>query len=242
MAGHSHWANIQRTKSKADARRGKIFSKWAKLIATAARHGGPDPEGNMRLRYAIERARAENMPKDSIERAIRKGTGAEGGAAFEEVLYEAFGPGGVALLVEALTDNRARTAPDLRRILERSGGSLGGAGSVAWLFERKASFALRRAGTSEEALLELALELGVDDVTTDEAEIFGIVADPSRYLTVKEALERAGHRLEDAALRYIPRTTVPVDGEAARRLQELLDALEDYDDVQAVHHNAEFPA
>jgi len=239
MSGHSHWANIQRTKSKMDAKRGQLFSKHAKLIISAARQGGPDPDGNLRLRYAIDRARADNMPKDSIERAIAKGAGGSEGSEFEEVVYECYGPGGVAILIEALTDNRNRTAPDLRYILDRNGGSLGTTGSVAWNFERKAAFVVRKEGLDEDEFLELALELGADDVDTEEEEIFGVTADPTLFMVIKAAFEERGVELVDAALRYLPRNTVTVDAATGRRVLALVEALEDNDDVQAVHHNAE---
>ncbi|KAA3605402.1 MAG: YebC/PmpR family DNA-binding transcriptional regulator [Planctomycetota bacterium] len=240
MAGHSHWANIQRTKSKMDAKRGRIFSKWAKLIMSAARQGGGDPNANLALRYAIERARADNMPKDSIARAIKKGTGEAGGAQFEEVIYEGYGPGGVALLIEALTDNRNRTAPDLRHIMDRRGGNLGASGSVAWIFDRKATFAIAKEGVEEDELIEVALEAGAEDVTTDEEGIFGVVADPGDFMDVKAAFEERGYSLEEAALRYIPKNTVEVDATTGKKLVELIDALEDNDDIQGVHNNAEF--
>lgn len=240
MAGHSHWANIQRTKSKADARRGKVFSKWAKLITSAARQGGGDPDANLKLRYAIDRARLDNMPKDSIDRAIKKGTGELGGVTDEEVLYEGYGPGGVAILIEALTDNRARTAPDLRSLMERGGGNLAAAGAVAWQFERKAVFVLRRTGLSEDQVMEFALDHGADDVDSAEAEVFGITADPNLFLSLKAALEQRGWKLEDAALRYVPKNTVPVDADTGKRVLDLVEALEDNEDVQAVHTNADF--
>ncbi len=241
MSGHSHWANIQRTKSKEDAKRGKVFSKWAKLIMSAARQGGPDPDMNLSLRYAIERARADNMPKDSITRAIKKGSGELGGAAFEEVLYEAYGPGGVALVIEALTDNRNRTAPDLRYILDRKGGSLGSSGSVMWMFQRKAQFAIKREGVDEDALLGLALDHGAEDVDTEEAEIFGISAEPPAFLDLKAALDEAGYEVLDAAVRYVPDNTVSIDSATAAKLTQLLDALEEHEDIQSVSHNADFP-
>lgn len=238
MAGHSHWANIQRTKSKMDAKRGKIFSKWAKLIMSAARNGGGDPDMNLPLRYAIERARADNMPKDSIDRAIKKGTGESGGAQFEEVIYEGYGPGGVALLIEALTDNRNRTAPDLRYILDRKGGNLGANGSVAWIFDRKAAFAVKREGVEEDDLLEFALEAGAEDVMTDEEDIFGVVAEPGQFIEMKAAFEEKGYELADAALRYIPKNTVELSESDSKKLLDLIDSLEDNEDVQGVHNNA----
>ncbi|HEX9793330.1 MAG TPA: YebC/PmpR family DNA-binding transcriptional regulator [Planctomycetota bacterium] len=240
MAGHSHWANIQRSKSKTDKKRGKIFSKHSKLIISAAKQGGADPDQNLRLRYAIDRARADNMPNQSIERSIAKGAGGSEGDEFEEILYEGYGPGGVALLIEALTDNRNRTAPDLRYILDRKGGTLGTSGSVAWNFERKAAFVLSRQGVAEDELFEFALENGADDVSTEEDGIFGVTADPTAFHTLRTALEARGFPIEDAALRYIPKNTVEVDADTGKKLLELIEALEDNDDIQGVHANAEF--
>ena len=240
MAGHSHWANIQRTKSKQDAKRGKIFSKWAKLIMSAARSGGGDPSMNLALRYAIERAKADNMPKDSIERAIRKGVGEDGETRLEEVQYEAFGPGGVAFMIETLTDNRKRTAPNLRNILSKRGGNLAESGAVSWMFQRKAVFAIPKEGLDEDAVMELALDAGADDVTTDEEEIFGVEADPGQYLEVKEAIEKQGWEMLDASIRYIPDNTLEVDDDLGAKVLELVELIEEDDDVQEVHHNAEF--
>ncbi|MFQ5748014.1 MAG: YebC/PmpR family DNA-binding transcriptional regulator [Planctomycetota bacterium] len=242
MSGHSHWANIQRTKSKMDSKRGKIFSKWAKLIMSAAREGGGDPDMNLRLRYAIEGAKSDNMPKDSIEKAVRKGSGDLGDVHFEELLYEAYAPGGVALLIEALTENRNRTAPDMRKILDRSGGSLGATGSVAWNFERKAAFAVNKEGVDEDELMLFALENGAEDVTTGEEGFFGITAEPASFLDLKKALEEKGYVLVSSALGYIPKTTVAVDAATGKKVISLMEALEDNDDVQKVHSNAEFPA
>ncbi len=240
MAGHSHWANIQRTKSKVDAKRGKVFSKWAKLIMSAARTGGSDPSMNLALRYAIERAKADNMPKDSIDRAVKKGAGELGGAALEEVLYEAYAPGGVALMIETLTDNRNRTIPNLRNILAKRGASIANSGSVAYMFKRKAVFAVARGEIVEDELMEMALENGADDVTTEEAELYGIEAEPTVFLELKAALDERGWELLDASIRYIPDNSVQLAGDQADKLQILLDAIEEDEDVQAVHHNAEF--
>lgn len=240
MAGHSHWANIQRTKSKVDAKRGKIFSKWAKLIMTAARSGGSDPDMNLALRYAIERAKADNMPKDSIERAVKKGAGELDGAAMEEVMYEGYAPGGVAMMIETLTDNRNRTAPNLRHILSKRGGSMANSGSVSFMFKRKALFVFARDVCDEDTLMEVALENGAEDVTTDQDEIFGVEAEPGAFLGLKEAFDAQGWETLDAAIRYIPDNTVEVSGDDADKIQAIVDAIEDDEDVQAVHHNAEF--
>jgi YebC/PmpR family DNA-binding regulatory protein len=239
MAGHSHWANIQRKKSAVDAKRGKVFSKWAKLIANAARTGGGDPDMNLSLRYAMDRARADNMPKDSIDRAVKKGTGELGGAALEEVVYEAYGPNGVAIIIESLTDNRARTAPDLRYILDRKGGSLANSGAVAWMFERKAAFVLQRSELDEDEVMMVALDNGAEDVTTDEAEIIGVTGPQYEFHNLKTAFDEAGYETLDGALRYIPNNFVEIDQEAFQKISALMDALEDNDDVQEVHNNAE---
>ncbi len=240
MAGHSHWANIQRKKSKVDAKRGKVFSKWAKLIMASARTGGSDPSMNLPLRYAIERAKADNMPNDSIDRAIKKGAGELDGPPPEEVTYEAYAPGGVAILIEALTDNRNRTAPNLRTALTKKGGSMANSGSVAWMFKRKSVFVLERAGVDEEELMEVALENGADDITTEEAEIFGVEGDPASFIQLKDAFDAKGWDLVDASLQYIPDTTVELPMEQEDKFQALIDSIEDDEDVQAVHHNAEF--
>lgn len=240
MAGHSHWANIQRTKAKVDAKRGKIFSKWAKLIMTAARTGGSDPDMNLALRYAIERAKADNMPKDSIERAVKKGAGELDGMMMEEVVYEGYAPGGVALLIETLTDNRNRTAPNLRHILAKRGGSMANSGSVSFMFNRKAVFVLSKDVCDEDTLMELALENGAEDVTTDEPEIYGVEAEPGAFLQLKQAFDEQGWETLDASIRYIPDNTVQVATDDADKIQGILDAIEDDEDVQAVHHNADF--
>ena len=240
MAGHSHWANIQRKKSKMDAKRGKVFSKWAKLIMAAARVGGSDVSMNLPLRYAIERAKADNMPNDSIDRAVKKGAGELGGPPPEEVTYEAYAPGGVAILIEALTDNRNRTAPNLRTALTKKGGSMANSGSVSWMFKRKAIFALNKNGVGEESLMDVALENGAEDISTEEAEIFGIEGDPASFFQLKEAFEGKGWDLLDASLQYIPDNTVALPMEQEEKFLALIEAIEDDDDVQAVHHNAEF--
>jgi YebC/PmpR family DNA-binding regulatory protein len=240
MAGHSHWANIQRTKSKVDAKRGKVFSKWAKLIMSAARTGGSDISMNLALRYAIERAKADNMPKDSIERAVKKGAGELEGAVLEEVMYEAYAPKGVAIMIETLTDNRNRTAPNLRSILSKRGGNMANAGAVSFMFNRKAVFAIPKDVVEEDELIDLALEHGAEDVTTDEEQIYGVEAEPGAFLQLKEVFDGKGWELLDASIRYIPDNTVELDEASAEKLQILVDAIEDDEDVQAVHHNAEF--
>lgn len=241
MAGHSHWANIQRTKSKMDAKRGKVFSRWAKLIMAAARTGGSDMSMNLALRYAVDRAKADNMPKDSIERAIKKGAGELDGQVLEEVVYEAYASGGIAIIIEAFTDNRNRTAPNIRTALTKRGGQMATSGSVAFMFKRKATFVLNREGIDEEELMDVALEAGADDIDTDEPEIYSVEGDPENFMILTKALADKGWVPLDAGLRYVPDNYVPVDADAAEKIQTLVDLLEDDDDVQAVHHNAEFP-
>ncbi|MGB0952543.1 MAG: YebC/PmpR family DNA-binding transcriptional regulator [Planctomycetota bacterium] len=241
MAGHSHWANIQRTKSKVDAKRGKVFSKWAKLIMAAARTGGSDISMNLPLRYAIDRAKADNMPKDSIERAVKKGAGELEGQQLEEVVYEAYAPGGVAFVIEALTDNRNRTAPNIRTALTKRGGSMANSGSVAYMFKRKAMFVLESSVGDEETVMDVALESGAEDVTTDEPGIYGIQGEPEEFMNLTTAFAEKEWVPLDAGLRYVPDNYIPVDADAAEKIQALVDILEEDDDVQAVHHNAEFP-
>lgn len=242
MAGHSHWANIQRTKSKEDAKRGKTFSKWAKHIMAAAREGGSDPAMNLKLRYAIDHAKADNMPKESIERAIKKGAGELEGQVLEEVMYEGYAPGGVAVMIETLTDNRNRTAPIIRTSMSKRGGSIANNGTVSYMFRRRAVFAISRDSIDEEQLMDVALENGAEDVITDEQEIFGVEAPPEEFMNLTQAFEAAGYKVVDAGLRYIPDNYVAIDEAAAASLEAIIDLLEDDDDVQAVHHNAEFPS
>ncbi len=242
MAGHSHWANIQRTKSKEDAKRGKTFSKWAKHLMAAAREGGSDSSMNLKLRYAIDHAKADNMPKESIDRAIKKGAGELEGQVLEEVMYEGYAPGGVAVMIETLTDNRNRTAPIVRAAMAKRGGSIANNGTVSYMFHRKAVFALSREGVDEEQLMEVALENGAEDVTTDQEEIFGVDGPTESFMDLTQAFDAAGYEVIDAALRYIPDNYVAIDQAAATSLEAIIDLLEDDDDIQAVHHNAEFPS
>ena len=242
MAGPAHWANIQRTKSKEDSKRGKVFSKWAKHLMAAAREGGSDPAMNLKLRYAVDHAKADNMPKDSIDRAIKKGAGELEGQVLEEVMYEGYAPGGVAVMIETLTDNRNRTAPIVRSAMSKRGGSIANNGTVSYMFHRKAVFALSRDGVDEEQLIEVALENGAEDVTTDHEDIFGIEGPTESFMELTQAFEAAGYKVLDAALRYIPDNYVAVDEPTANSLEAIIDLLEDDDDIQAVHHNAEFPS
>jgi YebC/PmpR family DNA-binding regulatory protein len=241
MAGHSHWAGIKYKKGKLDAKRGQRFTKLSRAITVAAREGGGDPDGNPALALAIQKARDMSMPKDTIERAIAKGTGATSDAeAFEAVVYEGYGPGGVAVLVEALTDNRNRTGPELRNLFGRHGGSLAEPGSVAWLFETKGEILVERARYGEDDLLA-AIDAGAEDVASagDEWEI---VTEPRDLDTVSAALAAAGVEPRSVELVRRPTTRTPIDEEQLRALMRLIDALEDHDDVQAVHANVDEPA
>jgi len=236
MAGHSHWATIKRAKGAADAKRGKIFSKLSKAIIIAARHGGGDPDMNLKLRYAIDKAREASMPKDNIERAIKRGTGELEGEAIEELTYEGYGPGGVAILCDAVSDNRNRTAGEIRKIFERGGGKMGQAGSVAWMFERKGLLAVDAKSIEEDRLLELALEAGADDVKLTGGS-FEITCDPSRFSAVRDALMKAGVVLASAEITQLPKTPMDVDPEAAKKVLGLMQALDEHDDVQNVYSN-----
>jgi YebC/PmpR family DNA-binding regulatory protein len=240
MAGHSHWANIARKKSLVDAKRGKLWSKLAKAIIVAAKMGGGDPDTNLRLRYAIDAAKAISMPKDNIARAIKRGTGEIDGGNLEEMLYEGYGPGGVAILCEILTDNRNRTAGEIRKAFEMHEGKLGSAGCVAWMFERKGEFLVPASAAPEEQLLELALEAGADDVKQVDSN-FEITCDPSVFQQVFDALERRGIKAEMAQINRIPTSTVDLDAETGRKVLALMEKLDDHDDVQSVSANFNIP-
>ena len=238
MAGHSHSANIKFRKDRVDAKRAKAFSKMARMITVAAKLGGGDPDANPRLRLALEKARVVNMPKDNISRAIKKGTGEGEAGDFEELVYEGYGPGGVGIIVDALTDNRNRTSPEVRKLFERSGGSLASTGAVSRTFQRKAVFAVEPAeGATEDQLMEVVLEAGADDLIF-EAGRCEVHAEPGDFVAVKEALEAAGLALTEAAVAPVPTDTVEIgDVDAGRKVANLIDALEEHDDVQNVSAN-----
>jgi len=237
MAGHSHWAKIKRAKGATDAKRGKVWSKIARKIIIAARNGG-DPRDNLALRYVIEEAKAANMHKDTIEKAILKGTGELGGENYEAATYEGYGPGGVAIMIDALTNNRSRTAPDLRAIFEKNGGNLGTTNSVAFQFNKQGIITIKSDAITEDQLMELALDAGAEDVT-NLGEVFEVITTPTTFLKVKDAIASANVPSEAAEITYVPTTTVAMDGERAQKLLKLIDSLEDNDDVQSVSHNAE---
>jgi YebC/PmpR family DNA-binding regulatory protein len=243
MAGHSHWANIARKKAVVDAKRGKLWSKLAKAIIVAAKHGGPDPDANLRLRYAIDAAKAVSMPKDNIQRAILAGTGELKGGSLEESLYEGYAAGGVAVMCEILTDNKNRTAPEIRKIFEMAGGKLGGTGCVAYLFERKGLVRVPRAagGVSEDTLMEAVLEAGADDVKTVD-DSWEIVCEPAVMVAVSDAVAAAGLTVESSEIARLPTNTVDVDDvDTARRVLDLMSRLDDHDDVQSVAANFNIP-
>ncbi len=234
MSGHSKWSTIRRKKEKEDAKRGKIFTKLIKEITVAARQGGGDPEGNPRLRTAIQNAKASNMPQANIDRAIKKGTGELPGAVYEEVIYEGYGPQGVALLIESLTDNKKRTVSDIRYILSKHNGHLGETGSVAWMFEQKGVITVEEA--NEDELLALALEAGAEDMKPEDGG-YEIITAPEKLGEVKEKLEEGGITCQSAQVTRIPQTTVKLEGKAAEQTLKLMEALEDHDDVQNVYSN-----
>jgi len=240
MAGHSHWAGIKHKKALIDSKRGKLWSKLSKAITIAAQGGGGDPDSNLRLRYAINDAKAVSMPKDNIARAIKKGTGELEGGVFEEVLYEGYGPGGVAVLCEILTDNRNRTAPEVRKIFELAGGKLGATGCVAWMFERKGVALIDPSQADEESLLELAMEAGADDVKTVDGK-FEIVCEPDNFGQMCQAIEQANIATEAREIHRIPNDTVDLDVATARKVLKMVDALDDHDDVQKVAANFNIP-
>lgn len=240
MAGHSHWANIARKKSIVDNKRGKLWSKLAKNIMSAAKAGGGDPDANLRLRYAINDAKAVSMPRDNIERAIKKGTGELDGGNLEEILYEGYGPGGTAVLCEILTDNRNRTAGEIRNIFDNSGGKLGASGCVAWMFDRKGLFVVAAEKIEEDTLLELALEAGADDVKHVEDK-FEVTCDPSKFSDVAAALEAASIEAESRQISRIPTNTVDLDADNGRKVLKLMEKLDDHDDVQSVAANFNIP-
>jgi YebC/PmpR family DNA-binding regulatory protein len=241
VSGHSKWSTIKRKKGAADAKRGRIFTRLIKEITVAARMGGGDQDGNPRLRSAIATAKAENMPKDNIERAIKKGTGELEGAVYEEIIYEGYGPGGVAVMVECMTDNKNRTVADIRHAFSKSGGNLGESGCVAWMFDKKGSILIDKSVIDEEELMDKALEAGAEDVLEEE-NVFQIVTTPDDFEAVREALQADGLEFIEAAVSLIPQNTVDITEEKpAKQLLRLLESLEDHDDVQSVSANFDIP-
>ena len=240
MAGHSHWSKIKRAKGANDVYRGKVWSKLARKIIIAAKGGGGDPGQNLNLRYTIEEAKAANMPRDTIEKAIKKGTGELGAENYEDAVYEGYAPGGIAIVIDALTNNKSRTAPDIRSIFEKAGGNFGASGSVAFQFSKRGVITIKNDGIDEEILMELALDAGADDVK-DQGEIFEVLTHPTTFHKVRDALIAGKFAIEASEVTYVANNTVPIDSSRATSLMKLIDTLEDNDDVQSVSHNAELP-
>jgi conserved hypothetical protein TIGR01033 len=241
MSGHSKWANIKHKKGKMDAIRGKITTKIAREITVAVRMGGADPTGNMRLKLALGKARENNVPKDNIQRAIQKGQGSLEGSNYEELTYEGYGPGGVALIVEVMTDNRNRTAADLRHLFSKNGGNMGESGCVSWMFNRKGLFTLEKEDSfDEDELMMTVLEAGADDMSVEDEEV-EVLTSPEAFAAVQEKLEAEKVTILSAQLGLFPDTRIAVSGDDATKLMKLLDALEDHDDVQEVYGNYDLP-
>jgi len=236
MSGHSKWHSIKHKKGATDAKRGKLFTKFIKEITVAARTGGGDPDANARLRKAILDAKAGNMPNDTIDRAVRRGTGAEDGVTYDEITYEGYGPGGVAMLIEAMTDNRNRTVAEIRHIFSKNGGNLGESGSVGWLFEKKGYIVVDKAAKPEEELFDIAIEAGADDLRDDE-DNFEIITSPEKFEGVQSAIKSAGIEPQLAEVSMVPQTYVKLEGGSAQTMLRLMEAMEDHDDVQKVYAN-----
>jgi len=242
VSGHSKWAQIKHKKAHTDAKRGKVFTKIVKEIATAAKLGGGDPEGNPRLRTAIDNAKEVNMPHDNIKKAIMKGTGELPGVSYEEYLYEGYGPAGVAVMVEVMTDNKNRTVPEIRHIMSKNGGSLGESGCVSWIFEKKGYILVSKTKISEDMVMTVALDAGAEDMKNDpQEENFEVITAPEDFAAVKAAVEKAGLPVESAEVTMLPKTYIVLDGKAAEQMVRLIDALEDNDDVQNVYANFDIP-
>jgi len=240
MSGHSKWATIKRKKGATDAKRGKIFSRLIKEITVAAKMGGGDPGGNPRLRTAIDAAKAENMPNDNIQRAIKRGTGELEGVSYEEITYEAYGPGGVAMMIDVMTDNKNRTVAEIRHVLGKGGGNMGESGSVGWVFQKKGTISVDKKAVSEEALMDVALEAGADDIQ-DAGDAFEVTTDPTSYDSVLKAIQSKKIPTLSAALGMVPQNFVKLTGDAAEKMLKLMENLEDHDDVQNVYANFDIP-
>ena len=241
MSGHSKWSSIKHKKGAADAKRGKIFTKLIKEITVAARMGGSgDPDMNPRLRTAIQAAKSENMPKDNIERAIKKGTGELEGVSYEESIYEGYGPGGAAVLIESLTDNKNRAVADIRHIFAKNGGNLGENGCVAWIFDKKGYINIEKDGVDEDTLMEVALEAGAEDIR-DDGTSFEVITAPEDFETVKQAVESSAFPFQVAEVTMLPQNTTNLEGKEAEQMVRLMEALDDCEDVQKVYTNADIP-
>ncbi|RLB89445.1 MAG: YebC/PmpR family DNA-binding transcriptional regulator [Deltaproteobacteria bacterium] len=240
MSGHSKWSTIKHKKGAADVKRGKIFTKLIKEITVAARMGGGDQDSNPRLRHALNVAKAQNMPKDTFERAVKKGTGDLDGVSYEEILYEGYGPGGVAVLVECLTDNKNRSIADVRYIFGKAGGNVGTDGCVAWMFDKKGLISVSKEDSDEETLMEVALEAGAEDIT-DEGDVFEIITAPEDFDAVKEAVDTAQIKYDVAEITMLPQNMTAVEGKEAEQMIRFMEALDDCDDIQKFYTNADIP-
>ena len=240
MSGHNKWSSIKHKKGAADAKRGKIFTKLIKEITIAARMGGGDPDSNPRLRTAIAAAKAQNMPKDNLERGIKKGTGELEGVDYEEMTYEGYGPGGVAVLVECLTDNKNRTVADVRYIFSKAGGNIGTDGCVSWMFDKKGLISVSKEETDEDTLMEIALESGAEDVK-DEGDCFEVITEPEDFEAVRDAVEKASIKYDLAEVTMIPQTMTKLEGKEAEQMCRFMEALDDCDDIQNFYSNADIP-
>ncbi|MBI4563321.1 MAG: YebC/PmpR family DNA-binding transcriptional regulator [Planctomycetes bacterium] len=240
MSGHSHWATIKHKKGAADAKKGKLFSKIARLIIQAARQGGGDPKTNLKLQYALDEAREANMPKDNVERAIKRGTGELEGVTFEEVTYEGYGPGGVAFLVEALTDNKNRSAHEIRKIFETNGGNLGASGCVRHMFDRKGILRIAASGVDEDRLMGDVLDAGAENMTRS-GDFHEITTAPPDFDALKKALDNKHYKIESSELGMVARQSMPVDEATGQRILKLMEALDESDDVQKIYSNFELP-
>lgn len=239
MAGHSKWANIKHKKERSDAKRGKIFTKIGRELYVAVKHGGPDPDANAKLKDVIAKAKAANMPNDTIARSIKKASGAATGENYDEIIYEGYGPSGVAVIVESMTDNRNRTAADVRHIFDKFGGNLGTSGCVLYMFDKKGVIIIeKKEGIDEDTVMMAALEAGADDVVTEE-EYFEILTEVHEFSNVREELEKSGYEFLEAQLHMIPQTKVQLDEKHSSTMEKLIDMLEDNDDVQNIYHNWE---
>ena len=241
MSGHSKWHNIQNKKGKADAKRGKIFTKIGRELMIAVKNGGPDPDNNPKLRDAIAKAKAANMPNDTVQRSIKKASGELSAVDYERIVYEGYGPSGVAVIVDTLTDNKNRSAGNVRSAFTKGGGNMGTTGCVGFMFQEKGEIVIEKGDLDEEELMMMALDAGAEDFNSDEEEVFIITTAPEDFGPVREALEAEGLEFLEAAVKMIPDTYTEIDEEAAKKFQKMLDLLEDDDDVQEVYHNAEFP-
>ena len=241
MSGHSHWAGIKHKKAANDAKRGRVWSKIARMIIVAAKSGGGDPGQNLTLRYAIDKAKAANMPKDAIEKAIKKGTGELGAVSYDDVLYEGYGKKGVAIMVAGLTDNRNRTAPEIKKIFEKRGGSLGASGCVNWMFHKKGLITVATSAIDENELMEIALSEGADDMQTT-GDVYELTCEPGAYEQLKNALQEKEIPTEIAEISMVPQSTITIDdADTAKRILRLMDELEDHDDIQNVYANFDIP-